>query len=40
MLLSRETHRVALAINSYSTPSGGVTLRLVDVGAGHERGGV
>ncbi len=34
ILLSRETHRVALAINSYSTTSGGVTLPLVDVGAG------
>lgn len=33
-LLSRETHRVALAINSYSTTPGGVTLPLVDVGAG------
>ena len=29
-----ETHRVALAINSFSTAAGGVTLRLVDVGAG------
>jgi aminopeptidase YwaD len=34
ILLSRETHRVALAINSYSTPAGGVSLPLVDVGAG------
>jgi Zn-dependent M28 family amino/carboxypeptidase len=34
VLLSRETHRVALAINSYSTPAGGVTLPLIDVGAG------
>ncbi|MBY0493987.1 MAG: hypothetical protein K2Y23_07210 [Cyanobacteria bacterium] len=34
ILLSRETHRVALAINSHSTPAGGVTLPLVDVGAG------
>ena len=34
ILLSRETHRVALAINSFSTPSGGVTLRLVDAGQG------
>jgi aminopeptidase YwaD len=34
VLLSREMHRVALAINSYSTPSGGITLPLVDVGAG------
>lgn len=37
VLLSKETHRVALAINSFSTPAGGVTLRLVDVGPGtHE----
>ncbi|HUQ88187.1 MAG TPA: M28 family peptidase [Vicinamibacterales bacterium] len=34
VLLSRDTHRVALAINSYSTPRGGVMLPLVDVGAG------
>ena len=34
ILLSRETHRVALAINSMSTPPGGVTLRLVDAGTG------
>jgi aminopeptidase YwaD len=34
VLLSRETHRVALAINSFSTVPGGVTLPLVDVGAG------
>ena len=34
VLLSRDTHRVALAINSYSTALGGVTLPLVDVGAG------
>jgi hypothetical protein len=34
VLLSRETHRVALAINSVSTPAGGTTLRLVDAGAG------
>ena len=34
VLLSRDTHRVALAINSHSTPAGGVTLPLVDVGAG------
>jgi len=34
VLLSREQHRVALAINSFSTPPGGVTLRVVDVGAG------
>ena len=34
VLLSRETHRVALAINSYSTVAGGVTLPLVDAGGG------
>ena len=34
ILLSRETHGVALAINSFSTAEGGVTLPLVDVGAG------
>jgi aminopeptidase YwaD len=34
VLLSRETHRVALAINSFSTAPGGVTLPLIDVGAG------
>lgn len=34
VLLSRDTHRVALAINSYSTVAGGVTLPVVDVGAG------
>ena len=34
VVLSRETHRVALAINSYSTAAGGVTLPLIDVGAG------
>jgi aminopeptidase YwaD len=34
ILLSKETHRVALAINSFSTPAGGVSLRLVDAGAG------
>jgi len=34
VLLSRETHRVALAINSYSTVAGGVTLPLIDVGTG------
>ncbi|HEX8030856.1 MAG TPA: M28 family peptidase, partial [Vicinamibacterales bacterium] len=31
VLLSKEAHRVALAINSFSTPPGGVTLRLVDI---------
>ena len=34
ILLSRDRHRVALAINSFSTPAGGVTLRVVDVGQG------
>src|SRR5688500_19741695 len=29
VLLSREAHRVALALNSFSTASGGTTLRLV-----------
>jgi aminopeptidase YwaD len=33
-LLSREHDRVALAINSFSTPAGGLTARIVDVGAG------
>ncbi|HET9368671.1 MAG TPA: M28 family peptidase [Vicinamibacterales bacterium] len=34
IVLSRETHRVALAINSFPTPAGGVVARLVDVGRG------
>lgn len=34
VVLSRETHRVALAINSHSTVQGGVLLPLIDVGAG------
>jgi len=34
ILLSKEKHRVALAINSFSTPPGGVLLRLVDAGQG------
>ena len=34
VLLSRETHRVALAINSFSTVPGGATFRLIDAGAG------
>jgi hypothetical protein len=34
VLLSRDTDRVALAINSYSTPPGGTAFRLVDVGSG------
>ena len=32
VLLSRDTHRVALAINSFSTPPGGATFRLVEDG--------
>ncbi len=34
VLLSRDTHRVALAINSFSTARGGVALRVIDVGRG------
>jgi aminopeptidase YwaD len=34
ILLSKETHRVALAINSYSTAAGGMTAPVIDVGAG------
>jgi aminopeptidase YwaD len=34
VVLSREADRVALAINSFSTPPGGTSLRLVDAGAG------
>lgn len=34
VLLSRERHRVALCINSFSTPDGGVVAPVVDVGAG------
>lgn len=34
VLLSRDAHRVALAINSFSTAAGGATFRLVDAGAG------
>ena len=34
VVLSREQDRVALCINSFSTPAGGVSLPLVDVGAG------
>jgi hypothetical protein len=33
-LLSREQHRVALCINSFSTPRGGVVAPIVDVGPG------
>ena len=36
-VLSKERDRVSLAINSFSTPAGGVKLPLVDVGAGAER---
>ena len=35
VLLSQESHRVALAINSFGTPAGGATYRLIDVGAGN-----
>jgi hypothetical protein len=35
ILLSRETHRISLAINSFSTPRGGSTFRLVDLGRGN-----
>lgn len=34
IVLSRQQDRVPLAINSFSTPGGGTTARLVDVGAG------
>jgi aminopeptidase YwaD len=34
ILLSREQDRVALCINSFSTPPGGLLLRVIDVGAG------
>ena len=34
VLLSKETHRVALAINSFSTTPGGVTVKLIDAGSG------
>ena len=34
VVLSRDTDRVALAINSFSTPAGGAGHRLVDVGTG------
>ena len=33
-LLSRDRDRVSLAINSFTTPPGGITARLVDVGTG------
>ena len=36
-VLSKERDRVSLAINSFSTPSGGASLSLVDVGAGTDR---
>ena len=35
ILQSRQTHRVDVAINSFSTAAGGVTLPLIDVGAGN-----
>jgi hypothetical protein len=34
IVLSRDRDRVSLCINSFSTPAGGLTARLVDVGAG------
>lgn len=34
VLLSREAHRVAVAINSFSTAPGGAVFRLLDAGAG------
>ena len=34
VLLSRDLQQVALAINSFSTARGGVTLKLLDAGAG------
>lgn len=34
VVLSKERDRVTLAINSFSTPPGGLTLRLVDAGVG------
>ena len=34
VLLSREMHRVALAINSFSTAPGGAVFKLIDAGAG------
>jgi hypothetical protein len=36
VVLSRETHRVALAINSFPTPPDGVVAKLVDVGRGSD----
>jgi aminopeptidase YwaD len=36
VLLSRERQRVALCINSFSTPAGGVEAALIDVGQGAE----
>lgn len=38
IVLSREQDRVPLAINSWSTPAGGLLTRLVDVGSGTEAG--
>ena len=35
VLLSRELHRVALAINSYSTAPGGAVFELIDAGTGN-----
>jgi aminopeptidase YwaD len=36
VVLSRERERLALCINSFSTPEGGITARLVDVGRGSD----
>jgi hypothetical protein len=36
VLLSREQQRVALCINSFSTPAGGIEAPVIDVGAGAE----
>src|SRR4029450_6348546 len=35
IVLSREQDRLSLCINSFSTPPGGLVLRVVDVGAGN-----
>ncbi len=37
IVLSRDKERLALCINSFSTPSGGITAPLVDVGAGRDQ---
>lgn len=40
VLLSRERHRVALCINSFSTPPGGTVARIIDVGDASTEAGV